>query len=238
LGPLGGAGGAAGGAGSPDPPKDPDDPCAGQARALKAAQSIVETLQAEINATQKQIGKLANPMQQALNQTATLATAAASEVKQQFALTAITQLLSVLGGEGAEAVSELYGLATNPLGTATGGMSENVSFLNEMYQYFQVSQGNLDALKELCQENPMPDAQNFLNAMNNLQGLVDQGYALVNDLNAPDHGLLDQLTKAQDTVDQDQKDLDDCKASNQGNGSSGGGGDTSGGDDGGSDADA
>lgn len=235
LGASGGAGGAAGGAGSPTPPKDPDDPCAGEARALKTAQSIAETLQDEITAVQKQIGKLASPMQQALNQAAALAPAAASEVKQQLLMTMITKFLTTFGGEGAEAANALYTLATNPLSSATNELSENISLLNEMYQYFQVSQGNLDALKELCEENPMPDAQNFLNAMNDLQGLVAQGYALVNDLNAPDHGLLDQLTKAQDTVDKDQKDLDDCQSSHSGNGSSGG--DTSGGGDGGSDAD-
>jgi hypothetical protein len=177
-------------------------------------------------------------MQQALNQAAALAPAAQSEVAQQFALTAITQLLSLFGGEGASAASELYGLATDPLNSATGGISGSVSFLNEIYQYFQVSQGNLEALKELCQNNPLPDAQNFLNAMNNLQGLVAQGYALVNKLDMPDHGLLDQLTQAKATVDQDQKDLDDCQASNSGGGSSGGGGDTSGGGGSGSDADA
>ena len=107
-----------------------------------------------------------------------------------------------------------------------------------MYQYFQVSQGNLNALEELCKENPLPDAQKFLDAMNDLQGLVAQGHSLVNDLDAPDHGLQDKLADAKATVDQDQKDLDDCQASNSGNGSSGGGstgGDTSGG--GSSDAD-
>jgi hypothetical protein len=240
LGPLGGAGGAAGGAGSPDPPKDPDDPCAGEARALAQAQGTVGMLEGQIDAVQTQIDNLAKPMVQALNQAAALAPAAQTEVAQQFALTAATKLLQLAGGEAGEAVSGIYGLASDPGGTAVSGLTsipENINFFTEMYQYFQVSQGNLDALKELCQDNPLPEAQNFLNAINTLEGLVAQGHALVNNLDAPDHGLQQQLTDAKAKVDQYQKDLDNCQASHSGDGSSGGGGDTSGGDDGGSDAD-
>jgi len=89
-------------------------------------------------------------MVEALNQAAALAPAAQSEVEQQFALTAATRLLAIAGGEQAEAISKLYGLVSNPGGTAVSGLTsvpETVTFFSEMYRYFQVSQGNLDALE-------------------------------------------------------------------------------------------
>lgn len=81
-----------------------------------------------------------------------------------------------------------------------------------------MSQGDLKALEELCKETPggLPDAQQFLNVMEELNQLVAQGYALVNTMNS----IQDQLNEAQNTLEQDQKDLADCQAINSGSNAS------------------
>ena len=125
-------------------------------------------------------------------------------------------------GEGAAAVSSAVGLVSNPAGAVVGAADSNkivedTNFFKEMYQYFQVSQGNLNALEELCKDSPLPAASQFLQVMEELNQRVAQGYALVNAMNQ----IQDQLQDAQDKLNQDQKALDDCEAGNSGDGSSG-----------------
>ena len=231
MGPMGAAGGAGagvGGSGGPNPNpqkgKDPD-PCAGQERAVLAAQGTVDMLKGQLNSYANRINQLDAPSQRLVAQATALAPAAKSEVVQQFALTAITKLIQLVAeasgplGEGAAAVNAAVGIATNPVGTAKGGLPgysqvENASFFKEMYQYFQVSQGDLKALEELCKETPggLPDAQQFLNVMEQLNELVAQGNALVNTMNS----IQDQLNQALETLKQDQQDLADCQATNSG----------------------
>jgi hypothetical protein len=234
MGPMGAAGGAGAGVGgsggpNPNPQKDKDpDPCAGQERAVLAAKGTVDMLNGQLNLDAEKINSLAAPAQKLLDRAAALAPAAQSEVAQQFALTAITKLIQLVAeaagplGEGAAAVNTAVGIATNPVGTAAGGVPgnsivENAGFLKEMYQYFQVSQGDLKALEELCKETPggLPDAQQFLNVMDQLNELVAQGNALVNQMDA-ENGIQQQLNKALETLNQDEKDLLDCQATNSG----------------------
>jgi hypothetical protein len=235
MGPMGAAGGVGAGVGgsggpNPNPQKDKDpDPCAGEKRAVLAAQGTVDMLKGQLNTYANRINQLDAPSQRLVAQAQALAPAAKSEVVQQFALTAITKLIQLVAeasgplGEGAAAVNAAVGIATDPVGTAKGGLPgsgavENASFFKEMYQYFQVSQGDLKALEELCKETPggLPGAQQFLNVMEQLNELVAQGYALVNTMNS----IQDQLNQALETLKLDQQDLADCQASNSGSGPS------------------
>jgi hypothetical protein len=243
--PLGGAagGGPAGGAGSGDPNPSPDDkdpdPCAGEKSALIRDQGFVDTYKSQLDYYAQQIDALAAPAQQLLNQASGLASAAQWEVEKQFLLTAgttVIQLLmavvtdgqaaqGLLGGEdtakSVEEVSKTLETAQNPLSQVPGQSNvETANFFQEMYQYFQVSQGNLNALEELCKENPLPAAQQFLNVMQQLDQLISQGHSLVNQMN----GIQDPLDQAKNKVNQDQQDLADCQAANSGSASSGGDG--------------
>jgi len=229
FGGIGGVGAAAGGVGGPNSPYDKDiDPCAGEKRAVLADQGTVDMLKGQLNSKAGQISALDAPMNQLLAQASALAPQAQSEVEQQFALTAITKLVQLVAemsgdlGEGAAAVSSAVGLVSNPAGAVVGAADSNkivedTNFFKEMYQYFQVSQGNLNALEELCKDNPLPAASQFLQVMEELNQSVAQGYALVNAMNQ----IQDQLQDAQDKLNQDQKALDDCEAGNSGDGSSG-----------------
>ena len=231
LGAAGGAGAGAGAAGDPYPPKGKDpDPCAGEERAVLADQGNVDSLKAYLNSKAGQINALDAPMNQLLAQATALAPQAQSEVEEQFALTAITKLVQLMAevsglGEGTAAVSGAVGIVGDPVGAAVGsvdkyGVVEEAKFLKEMYQYFQVSQGNLKALEELCKENPLPAASQFLHVTEELNQLVAQGYTLVNAMNH----LQDQLQDAQDKLNKDQQALAECQKSNSGSGDSGVGG--------------
>ncbi len=239
IGAAGGAGAGAGAGGEPTPPinpKDPD-PCAGERRAVLADQGTVDMYNGQLQTYSQQINALGAPAERLLDQAAEQAEAAQSEVEQQFALTAITKLIGIamaqmgsaslapelLGGseaaEGVEAVNKTIEGVSNPLSQVPGqNVAETGNFVKEMYQYFQVAQGNLEALEELCKENPMPEAHAFLETMTELNQLVTQGYALVNALNQ----VQDKLNDAKDKLDQDQQALADCEASN-GGGDSGAG---------------
>jgi len=227
---LGALGTGAAGAGGPVPSKDKDpDPCAGERRAVLADQGTVDMYKGQLDSYARRIDGLAGPADELVTRAMALAPAAQAEVAEQFALTAITKLIQLVSeaagplGEGAGAVGGAVGIVSNPVGAAKGAVPgysyvENGKFLSEMYQYFQISQGNLNALEELCKENPLPAAQQFLEVMTELQSLAAQGHALVNAMNQ----VQDNLQQAQDKLNQDQQDLADCEAANSGSGSSAG----------------
>jgi hypothetical protein len=222
---LGAIGAGAAGAGDPVPPKGDDpDPCAGEKRAVLADNGIVEMYKGQITYYSNGINNLAGPANQLVDKAYSQAAAAKSEVVEQFALTAITQLIQlVANASGLGGGTTIVGFATNPVGTVAGnvpGMTtvQNATFLAQMYQYFQVSQGDLNALAQLCKANPLPDAQQFLETMQALQNLVNQGNELVKE----QADAQDNLAKAQDQLAKDQQDLDACVASHAGDSSSGG----------------
>jgi hypothetical protein len=219
--------GAAAGAGGGDAPHDKDpDPCAGERKAVLKDQGDIDNCKGQLDSYATRIDHLANPMNAAQAKVEALAPAAQSEVAQQFAMSAITTLLQgamqeIAGGsEAVEDVNKTIEFLSNPLSQVPGQSAvEFGSFLKEMYQYFQVSQGNLNALEELCKENPsLVEAKQFLDAMTELQNYVNEGYGLVNRMN----GVQEKLQKARDQLKQDQQDLDDCEAGNSGSDSSGG----------------
>jgi len=222
-----GAGGAAGSGGPGGPPdsksKDPD-PCAGEKRAVLADQGTIDTIKGQLDSISQEINALAGPANRLISRATELAPAAQSEVAQQFAITAITKLVQSLAavtgeGEGVEAVAKTIDTIQNPLSQVPGQSgAEEASFIKEMYQYFQVSQGNLNALEELCKENPLPEAQQFLETMTELQGLIAQGNKLLNWMGH----IQDDLKNAQDKLDKDQQALADCEAASSGGGPSGG----------------
>jgi len=226
---VGALGAGAAGAGGPVPSNNDPDPCAGERRAVLADQGTVDMYKGQLDWYAKQIDSLAGPADELVNRAKALAPAAQAEVEEQFALTAITKLIQLVSeaagplGEGAGAIGGVVGIVSKPVGAAKGAVPgysyvENGKFLSEMYQYFQISQGNLNALEELCKENPLPAAQQFLEVMNELQNLAAQGHAVVNAMNQ----VQDNLQQAQDKLNQDQQDLADCEAANSGSGSSAG----------------
>jgi len=147
----------------------------------------------------------------------------------------------LLGGEevaeAVEGVSKTIDTASNPLSQVPGSVAdfaENVSFFNEMNQYFQASQGDLKALEELSSANNMPAVSQFVDVMKEMNQKVDEGYALLNSINNPTNGIQQKLDDAQNKLKEDQQALADCQKSNSGGGGSGNGG--SGGGDAGGDA--
>jgi hypothetical protein len=86
-----------------------------------------------------------------------LAPQAKYEVGEQTALTAITALIKIVGlvsgaGKGAETVGA----------ADSRGVVETASSIMEMYQWFQASQGEVNALTELSSANPLPAVSQFL----------------------------------------------------------------------------
>lgn len=252
-----GAGAAAGGGPTPQKGEDPD-PCAGEARAVLADQGTIDNLKSMLAATEAQIEALNTPIDKLAAQASALASQANTELAEQFAVTVLTKVVQGLmvamgdpavapgllgGGEAATAAAEVnttIDTATNPLSQVPGSVSDfadSVSFFNQMNQYFQASQGNLNALQALASANNMPAVTQFLNVMNQMNQLVDKGYGLLNSINNPNNGIQQQLDNAQNKLKEDQKDLEDCKNSNAGGGGSGSGG-SGGGDSGGGDAGA
>ena len=242
---LGGFGAGAAGAGGPVPPKDNDpDPCEVAKRAVLADQGNVEVIQHELNIQESKIGALEAPFQQLQKQATALASQAESELLEQFAISAISKLIEglmvamgepefapgTLGGAGAaktvDTVSAVIGTVSNPAGQLTGskigseaaaGVAGNASFFNEMYQYFQASQGDLNAVAQLANANNLPAAKQFVDVMNQMNQLVNQGVALANALPQ----IQEKLDEAQATLKQDQQDLEKCEESNPDGGSSG-----------------
>jgi len=222
---LGALGAGAAGAGGPGPSNDNDpDPCAAEKRAVLLDQGTVDMYKGQITYYTNGINNLAGPANQLVNRAYSLAAAAQSEVAESFALTAITTLIQlVANASGLGGGSTVVGFVNDPVGTVAGGVPgynevQEAKFLAQMYQYFQASQGDLNALAQLCKTNPLPDAQQFLEAMQALQNLVAQGNQLVKEQN----DAQENLTKAQDQLAKDQQDLANCEAGNSGNGSSGG----------------
>jgi cytochrome c556 len=222
---IGAIGAGAAGAGGPVPPKNNDpDPCAAEKRAVLLDSGTVDKYKGQIAYYTNGINNLAGPANQLVNRAYSLAAAAQSEVADQFALTAITQLIQlVANASGFGAAATVVGLATDPVGTVAGNVPgytevQNAKFLAQMNQYFQASQGDLNALAQLCKANPLPDAQQFLEAMQALQNLVAQGDLLVKAQTEAQNNL----TQAQDQLAKDQQDLDACLASHAGDSSSGG----------------
>jgi uncharacterized membrane protein YgcG len=261
--PIGAAGGAAAGAaagGGPIPQKDKDpDPCAAEARAVLADQGTIDNLKSMLATTEAQIEALNTPIDKLAAQASALASQANRELAKQFAVTVLTKVVQGLmvamgdpafapgllgGGEAATAVAEVgttIDTATNPLSQVKEGapsdFADSVSFFNQMNQYFQASQGDVNALQALASANNMPAVTQFVNVMNAINQLIDKGCALVNSINNPNNGIQQKLDEAQNQLKQDQKDLQDCKNSNAGGGGSGSGG-SGGGDSGGGDAGA
>jgi hypothetical protein len=242
---LGALGAGAAGAGGPVPTKDKDpDPCAGERRAVLADQGSVDVIKQEINLTESQINALQAPFNQLQTQATALASQANSELLEDFAMTVITKLIQglmvamgepefapgTLGGAGAastvDSVSGVIGTVTNPVGQVTGstiggeaatGVVENAGFFMQMYQYFQASQGDLNAVAQLANANNLPAAKQFVGVMKQMNQLVNQGCALANALPQ----LQEKLDGAQAKLTQDQQDLKNCEDSNSGNGTSG-----------------
>lgn len=242
---LGALGAGAAGAGGPVPTKDKDpDPCAGERRAVLADQGSVDVIKQEINLTESQINALQAPFNQLQTQATALASQANSELLEDFAMTVITKLIQglmvamgepefapgTLGGAGAastvDSVSGVIGTVTNPVGQVTGstiggeaatGVVENAGFFMQMYQYFQASQGDLNAVAQLANANNLPAAKQFVDVMKQMNQLVNQGCALANALPQ----LQEKLDGAQAKLTQDQQDLKNCEDSNSGNGTSG-----------------
>ena len=242
---LGALGAGAAGAGGPVPTKGKDpDPCAGERRAVLADQGSVDVIKQEINLTESQISALQAPFNQLQTQATALASQANSELLQDFAITVVTKLIQglmvamgepafapgTLGGAGAastvDSVSGVIGTVTNPVGQVTGstiggeaatGVVENAGFFMQMYQYFQASQGDLNAVAQLANANNLPAAKQFVNVMEQMNQLVNQGCALANALPQ----LQEKLDGAQAKLTQDQQDLKNCEDSNSGNSSSG-----------------
>ncbi len=223
---LGAIGAGAAGAGDPVPSKGDDpDPCAGERRAVLADSGIVDMYKGQITYYTNGINNLAGPANQLVNRAYSQAAAAQSEVTEQFALTAITTLIQqVANATGYGAAATAVGLATDPVGTAAGSITSKygdvgeIKFLAQMYQYFQASQGDLNALAQLCKADPLPATQQFLETMQALQNLVAQGNLLVQAQTEAQNNL----TQAQDQLAKDQQDLDACLASHAGDSSSGG----------------
>jgi hypothetical protein len=242
---LGALGAGAAGAGGPVPTKDKDpDPCAGERRAVLADQGNVDVIKQEINLTESQISALQAPFNQLQTQATALASQANSELLKDFAITVVTKLIQglmvamgepefapgTLGGAGAastvDSVSGVIGTVTNPVGQVTGstiggeaatGVVENAGFFMQMYQYFQASQGDLNAVAQLANANNLPAAKQFVDVMKQMNQLVNQGCTLANALPQ----LQVKLDGAQAKLTQDQQDLKNCEDSNSGNGTSG-----------------
>jgi hypothetical protein len=242
---LGALGAGAAGAGGPVPTKDKDpDPCAGERRAVLADQGNVDVIKQELNLKESQISALEAPFQQLQKQATALASQAKSELLEQFAITVISKLIEglmvamgepefapgTLGGAGAaktvDTVSAVIGTVSNPAGQVTGstigseaaaGIAGNASFFNQMYQYFQASQGDLNAVAQLANANNLPVAKEFVDVMNQMNQLVNQGVALANALPQ----IQEKLDDAQAKLKQDQQDLENCEDSNPDGGSSG-----------------
>lgn len=253
LGAAGGVGAGAGASGNPTPQKDPDpDPCAGEERAVDADNGTIATLNDMLASKEAQIAALNAPLDALAAQASAWAPQAKYEVGEQAALTAITTLIKIVGlvsgaGGGAEAVGSAVGIISNPAGAVVGaadsqGVVETASSIMEMYQYFQASQGDVNALTELSSANPMPAVSQFLGVVKEMNQMIDNGYAFLNQINNPNNGILPQLQNAQNKLKQDQQALADCQKINSGNGGSGGGdsggGNAGGGDSGGGDAGA
>jgi hypothetical protein len=243
---LGGFGAGAAGAGGPVPPKDNDpDPCEVAKRAVLADQGNVDVIKQELNLKEAQISALEAPFQQLQKQATALSSQANLELLEQFAITAITKLIQglmvamgdpefapgTLGGAGAastvNSVNAAIKTVTNPAGQVSGstiggqyaaGVPGAASFWMQMYQYFQASQGDLNAVAQLANANNLPAAKEFVDVMNQMNQLVNQGCALANALPQ----LQEKLDDAQAQLKQDQQDLANCEAGNSGNGSSGG----------------
>jgi len=222
---LGALGAGAAGADGPGPSNDNDpDPCAAEKRAVLLDQGTVDMYKGQITYYANGINNLAGPANNLVNRATALAPAAQSEVEKSFALTAITTLIQLVAdASGLGGGTTVVGFVTNPVGAVAGGVPgytevQDAKFLAQMYQYFQVAQGDINALAQLCKTNPLPDAQQFLEVMQALQNLVAQGDALVRQMDEAQ----DNLNKAQEQLTKDQQDLANCEASNSGNGSSGG----------------
>jgi hypothetical protein len=265
MGPLGAAGGlgaaaaAAAAASDPPPPKDKDpDPCASQAEDVLKASGTVDMLKGQLQSVESQIDALMGPINAAAANAAALASDVHTEVAEQAAITVVTKVIQGLmavmdpPSEFAGAAVEVADKLANPVGAVlnetvpgyegASEAAENVSFFNEMNQYFQAYQGNIEALQELANEYNMPTVQKFVNQMNEMNGEIDKGQALFNKINNPNNGIQQQLDEAQGALKDAQAALKACQDSNAGGGSSGGagsgGGDSGGGGSGGSDAGA
>ncbi len=261
MGPLGAAGGlgaaaaAAAAASNPPPPKDKDpDPCASQAEDVLKASGTVEMLKGQLQSVENKIDALMAPINALSASAAALASDVHTEVAEQAAITLVTKviqgLMTAMGSpsEFAGAAVEAAETFTNPVGAvlneAVPGYEdaskavENVSFFNEMNQYFQAYQGNIEALQELANEYNMPTVQKFVNQMNEMNHEIDKGQELFNKINNPTDGIQPLLDNAIDALKDAQAALKACQDSNAGSGGSGGagsgGGDSGGGGSGGS----
>jgi len=254
VGGLGAGAAAAASASSPPPPKDQDpDPCAQQAQNLLKASSKVDSLKAYLQSVENQIDALMAPINALAANAAALASDAHTEVAEQAAITVLTKvvegLMAAMGGEaeGAELVNQAIDTISNPVGQVlneavpgyegASNAAENIGFFQEMNQYFQAYQGNIEALQELANEYNMPTVQKFVNVMNEMNQKIDNGQALFNKINNPTNGIQQQLDEANTALQEAQKALDACRAGNGEGGGSGGGG-SGGADTGGADTGA
>ncbi|MGO8855571.1 MAG: hypothetical protein ACLQO1_07650 [Steroidobacteraceae bacterium] len=215
-------------------------------------------LKGQLQSVENQIDALMTPINALAANAAALASDVHMEVAEQAALAVVTTvvegLMAAMGDEAedVELVNKAIDTARNPVGAVlneavpgyedASSVVENVSFFNEMNQYFQAYQGNIDALKELANANNMPTVTQFVNVMEEMNQEIDKGQALFNKINNPNNGIQQQLDEAQAALQEAQKALKDCQDSNAGGGGSGGGGsggaDSGGGGSGGADAGA
>jgi hypothetical protein len=218
---AGGAGAAGGAAGGPPDKSKPPDPCAGERRAVFVDQSRIDTYKDQLNYYSNQIDKLANPAKEMLAKAADLAPQAGAEVTMQFAQTLIQKLLEVTaevlagGSEGVETVKTTIDAVTNPLSQVPGqSVAENINFFKELYPFYQISQGDMNALEKLCEENNLPATQQFVDVMKELNSLVAQGNTLAYQMSE----IQVSMKTAEDQLSADQQALADCEANNTGDG--------------------
>lgn len=216
---------AAGAAGLLGGKREEEDPCAGERRALLEAEGFADMVQNQINAYKKQIQGLGPPMQELLTKMGSLAGQARNEVLWYLLDQALDKIRTFLMGRipigstgmhadqlydvltGADPTGRGSSVATGTYDRSTGltepsgydaGIGDIAEFFGGLASYYTLLAGSWEQLGAMAEREGMTATKQYVDAMMQLRGLVNEGYALVNTIRQKEEELAERKRRAEE----------------------------------------
>ncbi|HUG74443.1 MAG TPA: PrsW family glutamic-type intramembrane protease [Acidimicrobiia bacterium] len=203
--------GSAPGAANGDDEEEEDDDCATQERWLLECQSRVDTYQQQLDNHVKQLEAMQQKADALVAELTAMADGAQSEVAWHLIQSLISKLLALVTSKYGGPLGKAYGTTTDPLGAlpGVGDAKAAIEFFTEMQGYFDLMQGDIEAVAELAEEHGLAETKRFVEKMRELQDIGSKGRQIgyqIDEINV-------QKDQWQEKLDKAREELDKCRSS-------------------------
>lgn len=197
-------GSAPGAVNGDDEEEEDDDDCATQERWLLEYQEQLDNHVKQLETMQQKADALVAEL-------TAMADGAQNEVAWHLVQSLLSKLLAILTSKYGGSLGDLYGTTTDPLGAVpgVGDALAAIDFFKEVNGYFDLMQGDIEAVAELAEQHGLPETKRFVEKMRELQDIGSKGRQInyqIDEINV-------QKDQWQEKLDKAQAELDKCRAS-------------------------